>query len=86
MEPVPANARQATGTSSPFLVAPEDVPDEVVRALRRTILRRRPGDGDGDVTEEARLLGAVAIAALARDPGAWERMAAVLPVAGEASQ
>jgi hypothetical protein len=53
-----------------FPVDPDDVPAEAVTAVRRTLLRQRdidPGDpADGD--DLARLIVAVVIAALAKQP------------------
>jgi hypothetical protein len=64
------DATRAPGSHNPFPVDPDDVPAEAVTAVRRTLLRQRdldvedPADGD----DLARLIVAVVIAALAKQP------------------
>lgn len=57
------------GPHSPFPVAPDDVPPEAVRVLRRTLLRH-PGRDPAEDDDLARLLVAMVIAVLAKDSAA----------------
>lgn len=51
----------------PFPVAPEDVPESAVRAVKRTLLRNGTGDPMDD--DLARLVVAVVIASLSQHSG-----------------
>jgi len=61
--------RASVPRSLPVLpVAPEDVPEDAVRAVKRTLLRQRPGVEDPFDDETARLVVAVVIAVLLDHP------------------
>ena len=64
------DAERATGPRPlPVLpVAPEDVPEDAVRAVKRTLLRQQPGAEDPFDDETARLVVAVVIAVLLDQP------------------
>lgn len=70
LPPVMVRSVETRRDGCPFPVAPEDVPDAAVRAVKRTLLRNGPCDPMDD--ELARLVVAVVIASLSQPGGSGQ--------------